>query len=530
MSDRNFTQSDAHKSLNSHLSYMKGQHLRELLTSQGRFEEMSLTCNDIIFDFSKQRMTSETLKLLINLAESRNLEQWRSRLFAGEKINNTEGRAVQHMALRAPADTEILIGGKNVVPGVQAELEHMKSFCRRLRDESNITHVVNIGIGGSDLGPRFITEALRPYHDGPEIRFVSNVDGQDLANALTGLNADKTLFIIASKTFTTQETMLNAASAREWFLSQGKEISDISSHFVALSTNEEKVAEFGINKEHIFKFEEWVGGRYSVWSPIGLSVMLAIGPDNFQELLNGAHLADKHFLETDLRYNIPVLLAMTGIWNRNYLGLPTHLFAPYDTRLGKLAKYIQQMDMESNGKSVDRDGNRVDYATGPQVYGETGTDSQHSYMQLVHQGTDIIPIDFIIAANPHHELNPEHHRILIANMQAQSRALALGQTLDEANGDPHRVYDGNRPSTTIILPALTPDTLGTLLALYEHKVFVQGIIWNLNSFDQPGVELGKTAANSLIAAYRDGIIPETLDISTKGQMEQINRLFIKWAK
>lgn len=530
MSDRNFTQTEEHQALTAHLDYIKSQHLRDFLASSGRFEAMSFTFENMLFDFSKQRMTSETLQLLIKLAEARNLQQWRDRLFAGEKINNTENRSVQHMALRAPPNTEILVSGRNVVPGVQAELDHMKSFCRKIRDEGRISHVVNIGIGGSDLGPRFVTEALSPYHDGPEIRFVSNVDGQDLANALRGLSADKTLFIIASKTFTTQETMLNAQSARSWFLTQGRQEKDIAQHFVALSTNEAKVAEFGIAKENIFKFEEWVGGRYSVWSPIGLSVMLAIGPENFQHFLKGAYKADRHFQETEFQRNIPVLLALTGIWNRNYFGLPTHLFAPYDTRLGKLAKYIQQMDMESNGKSTDRDGRRVDYQTGPQVYGETGTDSQHSYMQLVHQGTDIIPIDFIIAATPHHNLSNDHHRILIANMQAQSRALALGQTLDEANGDPHRVYEGNRPSTTIVLPSLTPEALGALLAFYEHKIFVQGIIWNLNSYDQPGVELGKTAANSLIEAYQLKAVPNSLDISTKGQMEYFNRLFINTPK
>lgn len=530
MSNKAFNTSPAHTELTLHANDIQQKHLRDLLAEPNRFEDLSLTFNDILFDFSKQRLNKQTISLLGDLANFRDLANWRTRLFSGERINTSENRAVQHMALRAPEGTEVFIGGNNVMPEVHKELRHMKDFATKIRAAKVITHVVNIGIGGSDLGPRFVTEALRPYHDGPEIRFVSNVDGQDLENALQGLNAKTTLFIIGSKTFTTQETMLNAASARAWFLSQGMSKDDIKNHFVALSTNVEKVSEFGIDPANIFKFEDWVGGRYSVWSPIGLSVMLAVGPENFQEFLNGAHDADKHFATAELGRNIPVLLGMIGVWNRNYLNYPTHLFAPYDTRLAKLAKYVQQMDMESNGKSVDREGVRVDYETGPQVYGETGTDSQHSYMQLVHQGTDIIPLDFIIAANPHHTLDPTHHRILISNMQAQSRALARGQTLDEAKGDPHRVYEGNRPSTTIIVPSLTPRALGTLLAFYEHKVFVQGIIWNLNSYDQPGVELGKVAANGLVRAYEDSAIPEDLDSSTKGQMAFLHKRFINNGK
>ncbi len=518
MSNNCFTETSAHQQLAAHFSKMSGLHLRNLLEDPARFEDLSLVFGDILFDFSKQRITKETISLLAELAEQRDLEQWRTRLFAGEKINTSENRAVQHMALRAPEDAEVLISGNNVIPAVQEELRHMKSFAQKIRDAKVITHVVNIGIGGSDLGPRFVTEALKPYHDGPEIRFVSNVDGQDLSNALNGLNPKSTLFIIASKTFTTQETMLNANSAKTWFLDQGMKQDDIKNHFVALSTNAEKVRDFGIDQKNMFKFEDWVGGRYSVWSPIGLSVMLAIGPDKFQEFLNGAHAADAHFLTSPLDKNIPVILGMIGIWNRNYLDLPTYLFAPYDTRLAKFAKFIQQMDMESNGKSVDREGQRVTYETGPQVYGETGTDSQHSYMQLVHQGTDVIPVDFIACARPHHQLAPSHHIALISNMQAQSRALARGQTAEEANGDPSRIYEGNRPSTTIILPELSPRILGILIALYEHKVFVQGIIWNLNSYDQPGVELGKVAANGIIEAYNNNDIPKDFDSSTKGQM------------
>ena len=527
MSNKVLTETDAHQALLSHRDKILQQSpLRSLLAEANRFEDLSHIFGTTLFDFSKQRLTTETIDLLVDLAYERNLGEWRTRLFAGEKINNSEGRAVQHMAMRAPETKEILIAGENVIPAIHEELRHMKSFCDKIRAAKVITHVVNIGIGGSDLGPRFVTEALRPYHTGPEIRFVSNVDGQDLANALEGLNPKTTLFIIASKTFTTLETMLNASSARKWFLDNGMNESDIKNHFAALSTNETKVAEFGIDARNMFKFEDWVGGRYSVWSPIGLSVMLAIGPERFQEFLNGAHAADNHFFDTPFEKNIPVLLGMIGIWNRNYLDMPTHLFAPYDTRFAKLAKFIQQMDMESNGKSVDRDGVRVTYETGPQVYGETGTDSQHSYMQLVHQGTDIIPIDFIVCAKPHHKLDPAHHRALISNMQAQSKALARGQTLEEAKGDPNRVYEGNRPSTTIILPELSPYALGTLLAFYEHKVFVQGIIWNLNSYDQPGVELGKTAANGIIEAYKNTDIPERLDASTKGQMAYLYKHFI----
>lgn len=521
MSNKFFNETEAHKKLISHRETILAKNLRDYMQEPKRFEELSLVVEDTLFDFSKQRLTKETLKLLGELADAKDLNDWRTKLFAGEKINVSDKRAVMHMACRAPANAEILIDGKNVVPGVQQELSKMKTFATKIRGGKKITHVVNIGIGGSDLGPRFLTEALRPYHDGPEVRFVSNVDGQDLAQALEGLDAKTTLFLIGSKTFTTQETMLNATSARDWFLKSGMSQADIKDHFAALSTNTAKVSEFGIASENMFKFEDWVGGRFSLWSPIGLSIMLAVGPDNFQEILNGAHAADEHFKTTEWSKNIPFLLGMIGIWNRNYLSYATHILAPYDTRLAKLGKVVQQIDMESNGKSYDRDGRRVTYETGPQVYGETGTDCQHSYMQLVHQGTDIIPLDFIIAAKPHHKLDPAHHRVLIANMQAQSRALARGQTLDEAKGDPNRVYEGNRPSTTIILPTLSPYILGMLMAFYEHKIFVQGIIWNLNSYDQPGVELGKVAANGLIDAYQKSEIPDDLDSSTKGQMKHL---------
>ncbi len=507
--------------LKKHLNGIGSVSLRALLSEENRFADFSLLFEGALFDFSKQRVTKETLSLLIALAKSRNLEEWRTRLFSGEKINTSENRAVHHMACRAPETGEVIIAGRNVIPDVHRELRHMKDFSRKIRDAKVITHVVNIGIGGSDLGPRLVTEALSSYHDGPEIRFVSSVDGQELETVLMGLKPETTLFIVASKSFTTQETMLNAASARRWFLSRGMSEKDIEHHFVALSSNRDAVTAFGIGADNLFTFEDWVGGRYSVWSPIGLSVMLAAGPENFQEFLDGAHAADNHFRNTALEKNIPALMGLIGIWNRNFIGCATHLFCPYDTRLAKLAKYIQQMDMESNGKSVDRNGARVDYATGPQVYGEAGTDSQHSYMQLAHQGTDIIPVDFIVAAKPHHKLDPAHHKLLLANMQAQARALAVGQTLAEAKGDPTRVYEGNRPSTTIILPALTPYSLGLLLAFYEHKIFVQGILWNLNSYDQPGVELGKVAAKGLIQAYDSGKIPEDLDSSTKGQMRYI---------
>ena len=526
MSNNAFMASPAREALDSHATFMAAHHLRDLLKDENRFQELHLVFDGALFDFSKQRVTSETISLLCDLARACNLQEWRERLFAGEKINISENRAVQHMALRAPALSEIFVGGENIVPGIQHELTHMKDFCRKIRDAGVIKDVINIGIGGSDLGPRFVTEALRPFHDGPRVHFVSNVDGQDLANALAGRDAKTTLFIIASKTFTTQETMMNAASAREWFLSSGMKESDLKNHFIALSTNREKVAEFGIAPENIFGFEDWVGGRYSVWSPIGLSVMLAIGPENFQEFLDGAHAADMHFRETPLEQNIPVLMGLLGIWNRNFLNMQTHVLAPYDTRMAKFGKFVQQMDMESNGKSVDRDGTRVGYETGPQIYGETGTDSQHSYMQLLHQGTDIIPVDFIAVKKPHHTLSSDHHISLISNMQAQSRALALGQTLEDAKGDPHRVYEGNRPSTTILLPDLSPRNLGMLIALYEHKVFVQGVMWNLNSYDQPGVELGKVAANGIIKCYKTGDIDQSLDASTKGQMQFLKALFI----
>jgi glucose-6-phosphate isomerase len=502
--------------------------LRDLLDSPSRFHDFCLRLDGVLFDFSKHLVTPETRDLLISLARSCGVEELRDSMFLGEKINLSENRPVLHTALRAPKSAQILVDGENVIPFVHDVLNRMIAFSNAVRSGDHkgftgklITDIVSIGIGGSDLGPRFVTSALRDYHDGPAVHFISNVDGSAISSVLKGVSPETTLFVIASKTFTTEETMLNAKVAKEWFLKLAPEAA-IAQHFVALSTNEADVVRFGIAKENMFPFREWVGGRYSVWSAIGLPVMLAVGPENFHAFLAGAYTMDQHFCSVPLENNIPVTMALLGIWYRNFFNYPSHLFLPYDDRLARLAKFIQQMDMESNGKSVDRDGNSVSCETGPVIFGEPGTDSQHSFMQLVHQGTTPIPADFIAVKKPHHDLK-RNHASLLANCLAQSRALALGQTLAEAAGDPFRVFPGNRPSTTIILPELSPYTLGLLIAAYEHKVFVQGVIWNLNSFDQPGVELGKKLAKPVRAILEGNPATEKMDSSTDGLLRALLR-------
>lgn len=496
--------------------------LRDLLTKPERFESLSLTVDNVLFDFSKHLATPETIRLLSQLAQEKNLAAERERMFTGETINNTEGRAVLHTALRAPQGTTVNVDGENVMPYIHDVLDRMRAFSTKVINGEHkgytgkaITDVVNIGIGGSDLGPRFVVEALQDYHTSLTTHFVSNVDGAAITGVLEKINPETTLFIIASKTFTTEETMLNAAAAKSWLVAKTGNNDAVSKHFVALSTNEKDVAAFGINPDLMFPFRDWVGGRYSLWSAIGLSIMLSVGPDNFDKLLQGAHTMDTHFREAPLEENVPVIMGLLGVWYRNFWDYPAHLLLPYDDRLAKLAKFVQQMDMESNGKAVTRDGKPAATETGPFLFGEPGTDSQHSFMQLVHQGTTPIPADFIVCAKPHHKL-AENHTTLLSNCFAQSRALAIGQTLEEAEGDPLRVFPGNRPSTTIMLPAMTPASLGLLLAAYEHKVFVQGIIWGLNSFDQPGVELGKKLAKSLKPAVQSATPAEKLDQSTNG--------------
>lgn len=494
--------------LQQHRQSLKGFRLRQALADQARYQALTLHAGEVLFDFSKHLVTPETMNLLVRLAQARDVAGWRDKMFSGAAINSSEKRAVLHTALRADPSADIRVDGVNVMPAIEGNLKHMASFCHQVRQGQAtgatgqaITDIINIGIGGSDLGPRFVSAALRDVHDGPALHFVSNVDGHAISYVLAGLDPARTLVIIASKTFTTEETMLNAAVARQWLLAGLGPQADLGLHLVALSSAPDKAAAFGVRPERIFGFADWVGGRYSVWSAIGLSVMLAIGPDRFAALLAGARAMDQHFCTQPLATNIPVLMGLLGVWYRNLWDMPVHLLLPYDDRLARLAKYIQQMDMESNGKMIGRDGQPVACGTGPVIFGEPGTDSQHSFMQLVHQG-QVIPADFIAVVKPDHDL-PANHRSLLANCFAQSRALAIGQTLDEADGDPSRVFSGNRPSTTILLPQLDPYHLGLLLAAYEHKVFVQGIIWGLNSFDQPGVELGKKLAKDIGTAIED---------------------------
>lgn len=497
--------------------------LRDALQAPDRFVQFSHTACGILFDFSKHLITDETLIKLCALARARGVEDLRDAMFSGVKINTSEGRAVLHTALRAPATDSILVDGQNVIPDIHHVLDKMRQFSDAVRSGTHtghtgqpITDIVNIGIGGSDLGPRFVVESLSSFASGPQVHFVSNVDGHDLSNVLAKLNPETTLFIVASKTFTTQETMQNAAMARDW-VRQSLPAESIAKHFVALSTNIPAVTTFGILEENIFPFWDWVGGRYSLWSAIGLSIALAVGFDHFRALLDGAHAMDTHFRTTRLERNIPALMGLLGVWYTNFWDYRAHVILPYDTRLGKIAKFIQEMDMESHGKAVDRDGHPVPFNTGPAIFGEAGTDSQHSFMQWVHQSPMVTPADFIIAKTPAHSL-AQNHTLLMANFLAQTRALAIGQTLEEAGGDPSRVFTGNRPTTSMILPELTPYTLGALIAAYEHKVFVQGAIWNLNSFDQPGVELGKKLAAPLADAL-SGKGPEAkFDASTQGLM------------
>nr|CAG4643797.1 EOG090X02RQ [Lepidurus arcticus] len=494
---------------------------------------------DILVDYSKNRISDETLQLLFALAESRKVGKARDAMFQGEKINFTEQRAVLHVALRNRGNSPVLVDGKDVMPDVKAVLDHMKVFCQEVISGSwkgytgkAITDVVNIGIGGSDLGPLMVTEALKAYRVGPNVHFVSNIDGTHLATTLMKLNPETTLFIIASKTFTTQETITNAVSAKQWFLDVAKDETAVAKHFVALSTNTPKVKDFGIDEKNMFGFWDWVGGRYSLWSAIGLSIALHIGFANFEKLLNGAYFADKHFCEAPMEKNVPVLLALLGVWYSNFFGAETHALLPYDQYLHRFAAYFQQGDMESNGKYVTRSGKRVEYTTGPIVWGEPGTNGQHAFYQLIHQGTRLIPADFIAPAQ---SLNPIrdslHHKILLANFLAQTEALMKGKGVDEARQEleksglaaqelehilPHKVFEGNRPTNSIVVKRITPFTLGALIATYEHKIFVQGVIWDINSFDQWGVELGKQLAKAIEPELMDDKPVSSHDASTNG--------------
>uniref|UniRef100_A0A9J8D7P3 Glucose-6-phosphate isomerase n=2 Tax=Cyprinus carpio TaxID=7962 RepID=A0A9J8D7P3_CYPCA len=495
---------------------------------------------DILLDYSKNLINEEVLRMLFDMARSVGVEAAREKMFAGEKINFTEGRAVLHTALRNRSNTPIMVDGKDVMPDVNGVLEQMKGFCHRVRSGEwkgfsgkAITDVVNIGIGGSDLGPLMVTEALKPYSKGgPNVWFVSNIDGTHMAKTLAQLNAETTLFIIASKTFTTQETITNAETAKEWFLRAAKDTSAVAKHFVALSTNAPKVKDFGIDTNNMFEFWDWVGGRYSLWSAIGLSIALHIGFDSFEQLLAGAHWMDNHFRSAPLEQNAPVILALLGVWYVNFFQAETHALLPYDQYMHRFAAYFQQGDMESNGKYITKSGTRVNYHTGPIVWGEPGTNGQHAFYQLIHQGTRLIPADFLIPAQSQHPIRDNlHHKILMANFLAQTEALMRGKTPEEAkkelqgagmSGDalekllPHKVFEGNKPSNSIIFKKLTPFVLGALVAMYEHKIFVQGVMWDINSYDQWGVELGKQLAKKIEPELQDDADVRSHDSSTNG--------------
>lgn len=495
-----------------------------------RFRKYSLQSGDIIFDYSKNIITDETISILLQLAEECKLKEAIEAMFSGEKINETENRSVLHVALRNLKGDPIYSEGKDVMPDVNRVLEQMKSFARKIHSGDwkgytgkKIKYIVNIGIGGSDLGPVMVTEALRPYWvPGIQTYFVSNVDGTHIAETLKKITPDETLFLIASKTFTTQETMTNAFTARQWFLDAAKDESQIAKHFVALSTNEKDVIKFGIDKANMFVFWDWVGGRYSLWSAIGLSIVLTIGYENFELLLGGAHEADTHFRETDFRNNIPVIMALVGLWYRNFFGAQTEAILPYDQYMYRFAAYFQQGNMESNGKSADRNGKSVTYSTGPVVWGEPGTNGQHAFYQLIHQGTVLIPCDFIAPAISHNPIG-DHHPKLLSNFFAQTQALMNGKTKEELMSEkvdenliPYKSFVGNRPTNSFMIKKITPATLGKLIAFYEHKIFVQGIIWNIYTFDQWGVELGKQLAGKILPELQNSDEVKTHDASTNG--------------
>ena len=544
MKNINPTNTQAWKALEAHQSQLAHTTIADLFKQEeNRFNDYSLTFeNQILVDFSKNKINQETLKLLRQLAKESVLDEAINAMFTGEKINRTENRAVLHTALRNRSNTPVYVDGKDVMPEVNAVLAKMSAFCDRVISGEwkgytgkAITDVVNIGIGGSDLGPYMVTEALRSYKNHLNMHFVSNVDGTHIAETLKKVNPETTLFLVASKTFTTQETMTNANSARDWLLAAAKDNSAVAKHFAALSTNGKAVAEFGIDTNNMFEFWDWVGGRYSLWSAIGLSIALSIGFDNFEALLSGAHEMDKHFRTAPLEKNIPATLALVGLWNTNFLGAQTEAILPYDQYLHRFAAYFQQGNMESNGKYVDRNGNVIrDYQTGPIIWGEPGTNGQHAFYQLIHQGTMLIPCDFIAPAQSHNPLG-DHHRKLLSNFFAQTEALAFGKTKEEVEAEfvkagksldevkdivPFKVFTGNKPTNSILVQKITPFVLGALIAMYEHKIFAQGVIFNIFSFDQWGVELGKQLANRILPELADKENVSSHDSSTNGLINQ----------
>lgn len=541
------TQLPAWQALKGHQAKMRDVHMRDLFASDPhRFEKFSLSLGDLLFDYSKNRITDETLSLLFDLANQVDLPSAIEAMFTGKKINTTEERAVLHVALRNRANRPILVDGEDVMPQVNAVLEKIRRFSEDVRSGQwtgytgkAITDIVNIGIGGSDLGPRMVTEALKPYgHERLRVHFVSNVDPTDIAETLKVVSPETTLFLVASKTFTTQETMMNAHTARSWLLEHAKDESAVAKHFVAISTNTKAVEAFGIDSDNMFVFWDWVGGRYSLWSAIGLSIALYVGMDNFVTLLEGAHEADEHFRTQPLERNIPVVMGLLGVWYNNFWDAQTHAILPYDQYLRYFADYFQQGDMESNGKRVTKDGQVVDYQTGPVIWGQPGTNGQHAFYQLIHQGTKLIPCDFIAGAQSHNAIG-DHHTVLIANFLAQTEALMMGRTKEDTRRELEgqgtsqgslkllvaaKTFEGNKPTNSILYKKLTPHTLGKLIALYEHKIFVQGIIWSINSFDQMGVELGKQLANAILPELEGDAPVTSHDSSTNGLINAFKKM------
>ncbi len=535
----NPTQTKAWQELTAHYATVKDLKMSDMFAQKkNRFADFSMQFEDILLDYSKNRITGETLRLLLELANETAVKDAIKAMFNGETINQTENRAVLHTALRNRSNTPVMVSGKDVMPDVNSVLAQMKDFCHKVLNGDwkgytgkKITHIVNIGIGGSDLGPVMVTEALKPYWQGITPLFVSNVDGSHIAETLKKVNAETTIFIIASKTFTTQETMTNAFTARDWFLNQCQgEQKHVGKHFVAVSTNGKAVADFGIDTANMFGFWDWVGGRYSLWSAIGLPIACTIGFDNFIALLEGAHAMDNHFQTADFAQNMPVIMALIGLWYNNFFGAQTEAILPYDQYLHRFAAYFQQGNMESNGKYVDRNGNPVDYQTGPIVWGEPGTNGQHAFYQLIHQGTKLIPCDFIAPARSHNPLG-DHHAKLLSNFFAQTEALMQGKSAAEVTAElkaagkseaeiaallPFKIFQGNIPTNSILVKEITPRSLGSLIAAYEHKIFVQGIIWNVFSFDQWGVELGKQLANRILPELNNSEAISSHDSSTNG--------------
>ena len=541
----NPTHTESWKKLSAHASQLKQVHLRELFRANPeRFEHFSQWHGDLLFDYSKNIITKETLELLNSLALECGLDKAIEAMFNGEKINRTENRAVLHTALRNFSGEAVFTDGEDVMPGIKKVLAQMENLCQQIHTGTwkgytgkPIRQIVNIGIGGSDLGPVMVTEALKPYWvEGMEVHFVSNVDGTHIAECLKKVDPEQTLFLIASKTFTTQETMTNALTARDWFVNKSGDAAQVAKHFVALSTNEKAVVEFGIAKENMFEFWDWVGGRYSLWSAIGLSIALTIGFSNFRQLLEGAHAMDNHFKTQPFEQNIPVKMALIGLWYVNFFGAQSEAILPYDQYLHRFAAYFQQGNMESNGKSVDRNGTVLQYASGPVIWGEPGTNGQHAFYQLIHQGTLLIPCDFIAPAISHNPIG-DHHQKLLSNFFAQTEALMNGKTKEEAEAElsslseekraalvPFKVFEGNKPTNSFLIRKINPFELGKLIAAYEHKIFVQGVIWNIFSFDQWGVELGKQLANKILPELRDNQAVTGHDSSTNGLINAFKKL------